>query len=341
MKTVCRPATDDVLSLAARIIRGGGLVAFPTETVYGLGADALNEQAVQRIYRVKGRPPDNPLIVHVSSADAARRICDFNDTAGLLAEAFWPGPLTLILPRKPNMPAMVSAGLPTVAVRMPSHPAALRLLETCGTPVAAPSANLSGRPSPTEASHVLDDLDGLIPLIIDGGPCDVGLESTVLDLTERDPVVLRPGAVTPEQVARLCGRCFVAGGAMRPLGTGETAPSPGMLHRHYAPVGKMTLFKGHPERVASAIRKVYDRAANACILALVNQPQLYGNRRTLYIGPDPDQAAQQLYHALRMLDDNGIERILCEAPPDEGVGLAVLNRLLRASAFDLVDTDKD
>ncbi len=339
MKTRCLAATEEAVLLASGIIKSGGLVAFPTETVYGLGADALNGQAVLSIFAAKGRPADNPLIVHVSDRGQAARVGRWNERAGRLADAFWPGPLTLLLPKDPDISFAVSAGLDSIAVRMPGHPVALRFIEACGTPVAAPSANLSGRPSPTEAAHVLSDLDGRIPLVLDGGPCSVGLESTVLDLTGREPLILRPGAVTPGQIAELCGSCLVADSVMRPLVDGETAPSPGMRHRHYAPRGKMTLFKGQPDKVAAAICEAYDASGNACILAFSGHLHLYGGRRTRDIGQDAEQAAQRLFLVLRSMDASRVDRILCETLPDEGIGLAVMNRLMRAAAFDLVNAD--
>ena len=230
MLTKVEPCTEAALRQAAEWIRAGEVVGFPTETVYGLGADALNPQAVRKIFAAKGRPADNPLIVHIAELSQIRPLIsgEISDRAAALAHAFWPGPLTMIFPKSDRIPQEVSAGLDTVGIRFPANEDARRLIQACGCPIAAPSANRSGRPSPTTAAHVLEDMDGRIPMILDGGPCQVGLESTVLDVTGEIPRVLRPGGVTPEMIAQVAGSCRVDESVMRPLKEGEKPRSPGM-----------------------------------------------------------------------------------------------------------------
>ena len=325
----------EALQLAARLFENGELVAFPTETVYGLGANALDPEAVLRIFAAKGRPADNPLIVHVWHEDQLESLCEVTDAARRLMAAYWPGPLTLLLPRKAAVPDAVTAGLPSVGVRMPSHPVAREMLRVCALPIAAPSANLSTRPSPTTAAHVLEDMNGRIPLILDGGACEVGVESTVLDMTGDVPTVLRPGAVTPEMIARAAGSAKVADSVMRPLREGEAAPSPGMKHKHYAPKGRLTILKGEREAVIREIIRRYDESENAVILASSGNLPAYGNRRVMDMGPDLSAAAHNLFAMLRRADDEGISRLFAEAVPDGGVGLAVMNRMARAAGFDI------
>ena len=237
MKTrVMNAESPEAVALAARLFSEGQLVGFPTETVYGLGANALDRDAVLSIFAAKGRPADNPLIMHIWDRGQLEGLCGVPEGAETLMDAFWPGPLTMLFPRTERVPDAVTAGLPTVAVRMPSLPCTRKLLEACGLPIAAPSANRSGRPSPTTAAHVLEDMDGRIPLILDGGPCQVGLESTVLDLTHGQPVILRPGGITKEMLEKALGtEVAVAGSVLRPLKQDEKALSPGMRYRHYAP----------------------------------------------------------------------------------------------------------
>lgn len=324
---------------AAAILRGGGLVAFPTETVYGLGANALNAAAVSRIFAAKGRPADNPLIVHIPDVQEARRYGEWNELADTLAGAFWPGPLTLIVGRTPLIPEEVSAGLQTVALRAPSHPAAQALLQACGFPIAAPSANRSGRPSPTSAQHVLDDLGGLIPLVLDGGSSEVGLESTVADVRGPIPLILRPGAVTPEMITMACGECRVADSVLRALADGEGAPSPGMRHRHYSPRAQMSLVDGSPENVSRFIRRLAIGRDRTWVLAMEQHLGVYEGLNALSLGKNAAEAAHRLFHLLRRADEEGVERILSETLPRDGLGLAVMNRLARAADFDILNAD--
>ena len=319
-------------------------MGFPTETVYGLGANALDADAVRSIFEAKGRPGDNPLIVHVPDESWIAPLIDgpLPDAARKLARAYWPGPMTLILPRSGCVPDAVTAGLDTVGIRMPAHEAARALIEAAGRPIAAPSANRSGRPSPTTAAHVLQDMDGRIPLILDGGPCAVGVESTVIDVSRGVPRVLRPGGVTPEMIEAVCGAAEVDGAVMRPLREGEKPRSPGMKYRHYAPEGAVTIFEGSPEAVAKAIIALYDETPDgAAILALPGHEALYGARHVIPLGRGdaPEDVAAGLFAALRLMDDQGARTIFAEAVAPTGVGLAVMNRLGRAAAFHVVHVD--
>ena len=337
IETLCLPVGEESLRMACDLLREGKLVAFPTETVYGLGADALNADAVRSIFAAKERPADNPLIVHVAQREQLEGLCRVTETAEKLMDAFWPGPLTMLLMKTERVPDVTTAGLPSVAVRCPSHPAAFAMLRESGVPVAAPSANRSGRPSPTTAAHVLEDMRGRIPLILDGGPCQVGVESTVVDLTGDIPCVLRPGAITAADIAKVAGQCRIASSVMRPLKEGETAPSPGMKHRHYAPKAKMTVYIGSDEAVAARVIPRYDQADSAVILAHESALPLYGSRRVFSLGDTPEEGAHLLFQRLREMDEQGCSLILAQGWKAEGKALAVMNRMARAAAFDLVE----
>ena len=332
-------ATDEALELAAQLLQKGQLVAFPTETVYGLGANALDAEAVRSIFAAKGRPADNPLIVHIHDRKQLDGLCHVNDKAVRLMDAFWPGPLTLIMPRKPAVPDAVTAGLDTVAVRMPSHPVAAAMLRACDLPIAAPSANRSGKPSPTTAKHVLDDMDGRIPLILDGGDCDVGLESTVVDVTGEVPCILRPGGVTKAMLEAVVGEVNVAGSVLRPLRPDETALSPGMRYKHYAPTGQVTLVEGDEADVVAALALLHRQATEAgqaaCVMCFSEHVAALANCHPHDIGSrdDPSEVAHRLFDTLRRLDDEGMDAIFSEVMLPEGVGLAVMNRLGRAAGF--------
>lgn len=325
---------------AAQLIRHGEVVGFPTETVYGLGADATNAEAVRKIFLAKGRPGDNPLIVHITSVDEIKNVIggEMPEWAQKLAEAYWPGPLTMIFDKGENIPATVTAGLDSVAVRIPSHAVAREFIQKTQRPIAAPSANLSGRPSPTTAKHVFDDMNGRIPMILDGGESDVGLESTVLDVRKMPVKVLRPGGITPKMIADVVGEVEVAGSVMRPLKEGETVLSPGMKYKHYAPEGSLVIVKGSSEKVAGAINDMYDATeGEKCILALEGNLPLYEGKSVFSLGKDPEEMAHRLFDALREMDARGVTAIFSEAVDAEGIGLAVMNRLGRAAAFHIVD----
>ena len=341
MKTrVMNAESPEAAAMAARLFSEGQLVGFPTETVYGLGANALDRDAVLSIFAAKGRPADNPLIMHIWDRGQLEGLCGVPEGAETLMDAFWPGPLTMLFPRTERVPDAVTAGLPTVAVRMPSLPCTRKLLEACGLPIAAPSANRSGRPSPTTAAHVLEDMDGRIPLILDGGPCQVGLESTVLDLTHGQPVILRPGGITKEMLEKALGtEVAVAGSVLRPLKQDEKALSPGMRYRHYAPEGAVTLVEGREDAVLKAMREfcLRDRRAGkkSCVLCFTEHTDALSDCAPHDIGSmrDGAQVARRLFDILRRLDREGMETIYSEVIPPEGVGLAVMNRLGRAAGF--------
>lgn len=318
----------DAIARAAAVLRGGGLVAFPTETVYGLGADALDPAAVRRIFEAKGRPATNPLIVHVAEAAAARDVAaDWPEAAARLAARFWPGPLTLVLPRRQEVPDAVTAGGPTVAVRVPAHPVALALLRAAGRPIAAPSANRSAALSPTRAEHVLRDLGGRIDLVLDGGPTPGGLESTVLDVSGAPPRLLRPGLLAPAAIEQ------VIGPIIRPDATpasGRPLPSPGMLSRHYAPRAPLECAPDTGWTRAEELCRVGLRVG---WLTFARGPgPEHPNVVPVVMPSAPAAYAAQLYAVLHDLDDRGVERIVVALPPDGEDWLAVRDRLRRASA---------
>ena len=333
MHTELCQADEASIRRAAALLRAGELVAFPTETVYGLGADALNGEAAARIFAAKGRPADNPLIAHIAGESGLAGLIALEPCAcaRALMRAFWPGPMTLIFPKSPRVPREVTAGLDTVAVRMPSHPVARALIRAAQTPIAAPSANRSGRPSPTTAAHVLEDMEGRIPLILDGGPCEVGLESTVVDVTGARPRILRPGGVTLEMLEGVVGDVDVDEGVLHQLQAGSQARSPGMKYKHYAPKGEVTIVTG--PRAAQEIARLYDAADGRAAILAFSQAD-YGARRVYRLKNAPGE----LFAALRQLDEDGMETIYAEDVPTAGVGLAVMNRLMRAAAFRVVET---
>jgi len=327
MRTVVLKADEPAVRRAAEVIRAGGLVAFPTETVYGLGADALSDSAVARIFEAKERPRGNPLIVHLAGVAALESVAArVPPRARDAAERFWPGPLTLVLPRADRVPLITTGGLQTVAARVPSHPVALALIEASARPIAAPSANRSGRPSPTRAEHVREDLDGRIELILDGGPTSVGVESTVLDMTTEPPTLLRPGGVTLEQLRDCLGEVAVlAGDDEEAVGR-----SPGLRYRHYAPRAQVIVIKpGAGEREVAPWLD-----AGRPVALMVQRPVSLDHRGlTVKIMPaDLGAYARDLFSALRELDATGVEGIFVEAVPPEGLGLTIMDRLLRASS---------
>ncbi len=329
------------LEEAAAVLRRGGLVAFPTETVYGLGASVLHREAIGRLFAVKGRPADNPLIVHIYSSGGLQEIAaDLPEVVDQLAERFWPGPLTLVLPKKESVPEEVSAGLPTVAVRVPSHPVARELLKIAGIPVAAPSANLSGRPSPTRGSHVIKDLDGRVEMILDAGPTGVGVESTVLDLTGEVPRILRPGGVTREMLEEVFGR-----GGVKEIAPGTESsrpPSPGMKYRHYAPLAPLYLVMGEQEAVnryiADRVAKDQKNGRKAAVLAFEEDRKSFAGTLFFSLGErgKPEEAAGRLFSLLRACDDAKVGVIYAVTPSREGLGEAVFNRLWKAAGGNVV-----
>lgn len=328
-----------MLERAGELIRCGELVAFPTETVYGLGANAYLAESARKVYAAKGRPSDNPLIVHVNDSADASLFAETNETYEKLAKRFMPGPLTVILPKKDVIPDEVTGGLRTVAVRCPSNPIARELIRRSGVPIAAPSANLSGKPSPTCAEHVMQDMDGRIAMVIDGGECEIGLESTVIAVSGNSANVLRPGAVTPDMLRSAGIAVTVDEAVTDPAKAGSAPQSPGMKYKHYAPKAKTVIFSGAPEHVVSAICRRYDeqtaKGERVAILGL--DEHRYGNRTFISLGSEkrPQEAAARLFAALRELDERGDTVALCEAVDTAGIGLAVMNRMGRAAAFDI------
>lgn len=318
---------------AAAIIVQGGLVAFPTETVYGLGADATCGPAVARIFRAKRRPMDNPIIVHVSCPDEVLPLVQKVDqTAEALMSRFWPGPLSILFRRSRRIPPEVTGGLDTVAIRCPDHPVALALIRAAGVPIGAPSANMSGRPSPTTAEHVLEDMEGRIEGLLDAGPTGVGLESTVVDLSCRPPVILRPGAISPEDLAPYLGEVRVADRSAGP------PRSPGTKYVHYSPRARVVLVDGRPEllppRVAELARHYSERGERVAVLCRSENVDCYQGALTLVLGPGnrPDLVARQLFARLREADLRGVTVVVAEGGfPRRGLGLAIMNRLEKAS----------
>jgi L-threonylcarbamoyladenylate synthase len=344
LKVDCESPDEEKISLAAEVIRRGGLVAFPTETVYGLGADALNPDAVREIYAVKMRPLDNPIIVHVAGKNDVYRLAEsIPEKAEKLMDIFWPGPLTLVLKASSIMPRVTTGGLDTVAVRMPKHKIALALIRASGTPIAAPSANLAGKPSPTLAEHVIQDLYGLIDVIIDAGPTNIGVESTVLDLTCDPPQILRPGGATYEELRKVLGEVGIHPAALAKSELHiEHARSPGMKHKHYAPKAEMILVEGEFNLIVEKIRELAKQYAEAGrkvgVLATDESISNYrvGIVKSLGSRRDLSSAAKNLFKTLREFDDEGVDLIIAEGLPQEGLGLAVMNRLRRAAGYNII-----
>lgn len=345
MQTLKLTNSKQDIKTAGKLLKDGELVAIPTETVYGLAADALNGEAVANIFKAKGRPMDNPLIVHISDLSQVDDLVAFvPPVLEDLAKAFWPGPLTVILEKSDLIPDEVSAGLDTVAIRMPSHPVARAIIKAAGTPLAAPSANTSGMPSPTTAAHVLHDMDGKIAAVVDGGPCEVGVESTVLTLCTRVPRILRPGRVTPEDLFDVLGEVEVDDAVLGQLAEGAVAASPGMKYKHYSPKAEVYIVDGSAEGFAKYVNeKVAERAAEeAAVAALVfDGEEDLVNCVTLPFGAEDDSLgqAEHLFDDLRRADELGVSDIYVRCPSAEGVGLAVMNRLLRAAEFRIINVD--
>ena len=339
---VFHPESDpNAVRDAAAILRRGGLLGIPTETVYGLGADALNEDAVSRIFLAKGRPQDNPLIIHVPDASWLERYCrDVPPTAYRLAERFWPGPLTIILPRRDIVPLQTTGGLETVGVRCPNHPVTLAIIEAADVPIAAPSGNTSGRPSPTTAAHMIEDMDGRIDGIVDGGPCTVGVESTIIDLTVTPPRLLRPGGLPLESLRQVLGEVAVDKAVTGLLSAGERPRAPGMKYRHYAPHAPVTVVTGEPERSARRIQGLLSDTAG--VICFDEYAPLFPGHIIHKLGPAADKSAQarHVFDALRTFDGTDVTEIFAQCPDDGGLGLAVANRLKKAAGFHLIDADR-
>ena len=325
------------LKEAANVLREGGLVVFPTETVYGLGGNGLSKKAAESIYAAKGRPSDNPLIIHVHTPKEADKYAFAGDLYNRLAAAFMPGPLTVILPKRENIPYATTGGLDTVAVRCPDHPVAHALLEVCGFPVAAPSANLSGSPSPTCADHVIADLTGRVDMIIDGGECEIGLESTIVSINHDKEgeylTLLRPGAITADALTCVCDRVVIASAVLEQLKEGERPLSPGMMYKHYAPKIPLVLLDGTPDNVLAFLQKEQVDKSCAILCYLEEMPHLKDENLFLVGARDDLQnQAHTLFSSLREADKTGASIMYAHLPPREGLGLALYNRLIRAAA---------
>lgn len=319
------------IQAAASVLRKGGLAAIPTETVYGLAANALDPKAVAKIFQVKNRPADNPLIVHIAELDQLPSLArNIPQAAYDLADAFWPGPLTMILSKQDCIPDIVSAGLDTVAIRFPSHPVASAVIRESGLPIAAPSANLSGSPSPTNARRCVEDLSGKVEVIIDGGDCSVGVESTVITLADNTPRLLRPGFVTLEQLCSVLGNVAVDKAVLYKLEDNTKASSPGMKYKHYAPKAKVILLDGEADAFVQFVNNLEEKDVWA--LAFGDEAARL-NKPFLLIGNTPEEQARNLFERLRELDDKGAKTVYARCPKKTGVGMAVYNRIIRASAF--------
>ena len=343
MKTLLLNAqAPDTAAIAADLIRQGELVAIPTETVYGLGANGLDEAAVAKIFQAKGRPQDNPLILHICGPEQIELFCHhIPQRAYDLAAAFWPGPLTLVLPARDNVPRRTTGGLDTVAVRCPDNAVTREIIRLAGVPIAAPSANISGKPSTTTAQHVLHDHDGKIAAIVDGGPCRVGVESTIVDLTEERPRLLRPGGIGPEQLLAVLGDLVVDKAVTAPIDNDTVVKAPGMKYRHYAPTEPVVIVSGSREKAAAYIHRHFTPGDR--VLCFEEELPLYAGCAPLSYGREADvnTLSAGLFAALRELDDPSIHQVFARCPEGGGVAYAVQNRLRKAAAFHIVDAEAE
>lgn len=337
MKTILCKADAAGIEQAAALLRQGEVFALPTETVYGIAADARNGAAVRKIFEAKGRPQDNPLIVHIAGVDMLDGLVgEFPERAQLLAAAFWPGPLTIVMPRGPEVAPECCAGLDTVGIRMPSHPVVQQVIRRSGCAFAAPSANLSGRPSPTNAQDVLADMDGRLPLILDGGPSEVGVESTVITVVGEKPVLLRPGRITLEELEQALGEeVLLSGAILERLADGEVARSPGMKYKHYAPKADITILDGSFAQFRAYVEA--HAGQNPSCLCFTGEAEKLGVPCVEY-GPEGDGAGQArcIFRCLRALDEQGDGVVYARCPQKDGVSMAVYNRLVRAAAFRVI-----
>ena len=328
---------------AGELIAAGELVAFPTETVYGLGGDALHPEAAKKIYEAKGRPSDNPLIIHIADVSDLERVAkEVPPQAKKLADAFWPGPLTMIVWKKDEVPYATTGGLNTVAVRMPDHPVALELIRQSGKLIAAPSANTSGRPSPTEASHVMEDLDGRIAMVLDGGAVGIGIESTIIDLTESIPMVLRPGYITPQMLSDVLGEEVIIDPGIIAADDITKPKAPGMKYKHYAPKADMIIVDGEEAQVVEKINELTNEAhqngKKVAVIATEETKAAYNADVVLSIGArdDEDSIAKHMYKILRECDELDVEMIYSESYKTPRIGQAIMNRLLKAAAHQVI-----
>lgn len=326
---------ENQLDIAAKLITSGEVVGIPTETVYGLGADASNEKAVRKIFSAKGRPADNPLIVHLADfSEAEKYTKSIPVLAWKLAEKFIPGALTIVLPKNEKIPSVTSGGLDTVGIRVPAHPVMHRIIEISGCPIAAPSANKSGYPSPTTAQHVIRDMNGIIPAVIDGGECHYGVESTVIAIENEDTVrILRPGCITAEMLGTVSGKVIVDKAVLKGLETGEKATSPGMKYKHYSPSAAIIMIESDLDKFTDYVGEHYGEGVYSLIFDGDKENFPY---RYMTYGADSLQQAQQIFRRLRELDDCHAVRVYVRSPEKDGIGLAVYNRLIRAAGFEVI-----
>lgn len=328
---------------AAQVIKNGGIVAFPTETVYGLGANALNENSVKKIFVAKGRPQDNPLIVHVSSKDVSGLVKKVPEVAEKLINKFWPGPLTIILEKKDIIPNVTSANLNTIGIRMPNSEIALKLIELSEKPIAAPSANISGRPSPTEVERCVEDLNGRVEYIIGGESSDIGVESTIIDCTVNPPMILRPGGITLEMLREIDSNIDIDEALKSKPNENLKPKAPGMKYRHYAPKANLKIIRGKNEKTIEIIKEMLEnyigKNSDVAILTTDENLDKFDKGNVISLGSEKDlsQIAKHLFEALRKCDDMGVKYILCQGFEEKGVGVAIMNRLTKAAGYDIVD----
>lgn len=342
-----QPESAEVIQTAAKILQEGGLVAFPTETVYGLGGNGLDSTACEKIYLAKGRPSDNPLILHISEFEELNAIVrEISPEAKKLMDAFWPGPLTMVFPKADIVPAKATGGLDTVAVRFPNHPVARAIIKAAGLPIAAPSANSSGKPSPTRASHVEFDLNGKIDMIVDGGAAEWGLESTIVDVSGEVPMILRPGAVTKEMMEEVVGKVEIDPAILKKPAADLKPKAPGMKYTHYSPKAEVVLVKGETKAVADQINRLAAldmlSGKKTGVMATEETKGLYKADIVLSLGSRerPEEIGANLFKLLRKFDFLGAEKVYSEVFSEEGEGMAIMNRLNKAAGYQMIEVDK-
>lgn len=337
-ETLIFSAAEESAVKCAEIIKNGGLVAIPTETVYGLGANGLDEEAVLKIFLAKGRPQDNPLILHLAGVDEIEKYCcDVPDAARKLAQKFWPGPLTMVLKAKDNVPKRTTAGLDTVAVRCPDCDITRKLIFLAGVPVAAPSANTSGRPSPTSAAHVIEDMTGKIDAIIDNGPCTVGVESTIIDLSGDEPRLLRPGGLPVEDIEAVIGHVIKDKAVKGEVRDDEVVRAPGMKYRHYAPKAAVTVVTGSPDNTGKYILE--NKGENVGVICFDEYAHMFEGCTVRCLGKvtDSREHARRIFDVLRAFDTTNVTKIFAQCPEDKGLDSAVVNRLKKAAGFTVIE----
>ncbi len=327
----------ELIEAVADVLKGGGIAAIPTETVYGLGASIYHEEAVKNIFKAKGRPADNPLIVHISDKSMIDEVAEcMTENAEILADKFMPGPITLVMKKKKGISDIITAGLDTVAIRFPEHPIARAVIEAAGEPVAAPSANISGKPSPTKAKHVIDDLTGRVDVIVSGGSCSAGVESTVVDVSGDVPVILRPGVVTYEDIKAVIPTVIIDKHVLKRVEINEVPKSPGMKYKHYSPEAEVIVVEGEKDAVRKKITELFEKSKGmkTGIISFLNND--YECENVLYAGSDYREYAHNLFSMLRKFDETGVKRVFAEFCEEGGCGLAVENRLYKSAGYNVI-----